>query len=72
LSPGPLCHISSTPLPLNPLSLSHSGPGCCSNTSVSFLAASAQGLLIPGCFPDPLQPLESPSLFPDNTHHDLA
>ena len=36
LSPDPLCLISSTPLPLNPLSLSHSGPGCCSNFQALF------------------------------------
>ena len=39
LSPEPLCHISSTTLPLNPLSLSHSGPGCCSNTQAHFSKA---------------------------------
>ena len=36
LSPGPLCLIPSTPLPLNPLSLSHSGHGCCSNIQTLF------------------------------------
>ena len=36
LSPGPLCLISSTPLSLNPLSLSHSGPGCYSNIQALF------------------------------------
>ena len=53
------------PLPLPsppPLSSSHPGPGCCSKTPGSFLAASAQGLLIPECFLDPLQSPESPSL----------
>ena len=62
--PAPVASLPH-PVPLpspHPLSSSHPGSGCCSNTPGSFLAASAQGLLIPGCFPDPLQPLESPSL----------
>ena len=62
--PAPVASLPH-PLPipsLYPLSSSHPGPGCCSNTPVSFLAASAQGLLIPECFPDLLQSPEFPSL----------
>ena len=59
--PTPLASLPH-PLPLpspHPLSSSHPGSGCCSNTPGSFLAASAQGLLITECSPDPLSLLKS-------------
>ena len=61
--PAPVASLPhSLPLPSpHPLSSSHPGSGCCSNTPGSFLAASVQGLFIPECFPDPLSFL--------NPHH---
>ena len=64
--PAPVASLPhSLPLPSpHPLSSSHPGSGCCSNTPGSFLAASAQGLLITECSPDPLSLLKS--------HHSLT
>ena len=48
----------------HPLNSSHPCLGCCANTPGSCLAASAQGLLITECFPDPLSLV--------NPHHSLS
>ena len=45
LFPRPLCLIPSTPLPLNPLILSHSVPGCCFNIQALFCTALSKASL---------------------------
>ena len=62
LPPRPLCLIPSHSPPLTHSASATLVLAACSNTTGAFWVASAQRLLIPECFPHPLQPLESPSL----------